>query len=70
MRPGGHNVRGETPSGGTQDELECIRRVNRKTGEFRRSVLQGVGDASETRIVAINVKGQQGGRCEIKKGPS
>jgi len=31
VRASGHNVRGETPGGRTQDELECIWRVNRKT---------------------------------------
>ena|SRR5258706_1921421 len=69
VRTSGHDVRRETSGGGTQDELECIRRVDRKTGKFRGSVLQGVGDAGETGVVAINVKREQGGCCEIKKGP-
>ena len=69
VRTGGHNVRWETSSGRTQDELECIRCVDRKTRELRGCVLQGVGDAGETGVVAINVKGEYGGCCEIKKGP-
>ena len=36
---GCHNIRGETPGGRTQDELKCIRSVNRQTGELRRRVL-------------------------------
>lgn len=65
----GDKVRREASGGGTEDELECIRGVDRKTGEFRGGVLQGVGNAGETGVVAINVKREQGGSCEIKKGP-
>ena len=32
VRTSGHNVRWETSCGGTQDEMECIRRVDRKAG--------------------------------------
>ena len=45
-----------TSRGRTQDGLECIRRIDRKTGELRGTVLQGVGDAGETGVVAIDVK--------------
>ena len=69
VRTSGDNVRWEASGGGTQDEVECIRRVDRKTGEFRGSVLEGVGDAGETGVVAVNVEREQGGCCEIKKGP-
>ena len=69
MGTGGHNVRWETSGGGTENELECIWCVDRKTGELRGSVLQRVGDAGKTGVVAINVKREQGGCCEIKKGP-
>ena len=53
--------------GRTQDGLECIGRIDQKTGELRGGVLQGVRDAGGTSVVAINVKREQGGCCEIKK---
>ena len=46
----------ETSCSRMQVGLECIRCIDRKTGELRGSVLQGVGDVGETGEVAINVK--------------
>ena len=68
VRTGGHDVRWENSGGHTQDGLECIERVDRKTGELRGSDLQGVGDAGEMGVFVINVKTEQGGSCDIKKG--
>ena len=45
-----------TSRGRTQDGLGYIRRIDRKTGELRGSVLQGVGDAGEKGVVGTDVK--------------